>query len=147
MKVKLLTVVFVFIALLSVTFTAKGNITLESVLVKINSSARSDFGLFRTQISLNFNIPEKRVDYYYTSLRMVPADIYMVAQLSIISRAPVERVVEVYRVNKSKGWGYIARQLGIKPGSKEFMRLKDKANDFHGKIKHKKKENKNSKGK
>jgi hypothetical protein len=145
LKNKLVTVMLICIALFSIAYAAQGSITLESALIQINSSARSDFGLFRTQISLSYNIPEKQVAYFYTSLRMAPADIYMAVELSRISRIPVERVVEVYRVHKRRGWGYIAQQMGIKPGSREFMRLKDKAYNFHGKIKHRNKGNRNHK--
>jgi hypothetical protein len=136
LRIKLLTVMLVGIALFSIAFTANGQISLDSILVDINSSGRSDFGMFRTQSSLSYSIPETRVEYYYTSLRMAPADIYMAAELSYVARVPVERVVQVYRIHKNRGWGYIAREIGIRPGSREFMRLKDKAYNFHGKMKH-----------
>ena len=133
------------IALFSIAFAANGGISLDSVLVEINSTARSDFGTFRTQLSLTYNIPVMRVEYYYTTYRMAPADIYMAAEVSFIARVPVERVVRVYRVHRQRGWGYIAGEFGIKPGSREFMRIKDKAYDFHGKIKHKNKKNRHGK--
>jgi hypothetical protein len=33
-------------------------------------------------------------------------------------------VVDVYKKNRGKGWGVIAKSLGIKPGSPEFHALK-----------------------
>ena len=33
-------------------------------------------------------------------------------------------MVEVYKSNKSKGWGAIAKEMGIKPGSAEFHAMK-----------------------
>jgi hypothetical protein len=138
MRNKFLTVVLVLVVLLSVAVTARGEITLDSVLVQINSSGRNDFGYFRTQISLTYNVPKTRVNYYYTSLRMAPADIYMTMELASICRVQPERVVTVYRVNRGRGWGYIARQFGIKPGSKEFKRLMDRGNSMHQKLKNKK---------
>jgi hypothetical protein len=34
-------------------------------------------------------------------------------------------VIEQYRSSKGKGWGVLAKSLGIKPGSKEFHALKN----------------------
>ena len=136
MRIKLATVLLAGIALFSIAFAANAAISLDSVLVEINSSAWSDFGNFRTEISLGFNIPAPRVEYYFTEYRMTPADIYMAAELSYVVGIPVERVVQVYRVHRRRGWGYVAGVMGVKPGSREFMRIKERAYDFHGKMKH-----------
>ncbi len=48
----------------------------------------------------------------------------MVYQLGQMSRQPTERVIDVYQSGKGKGWGVIAKELGIKPGSREFHALK-----------------------
>ncbi|HEX3048507.1 MAG TPA: hypothetical protein VHY08_27405 [Bacillota bacterium] len=138
MRNKFLTVILVFVVLLSVAVTAQGEFSLDSVLVQINSSGRNDFGYFRTQISLTYNVPQTRVNYYYTSLRMAPADIYMTMELASICRVQPERVVTVYRVHRSRGWGYIAREFGVKPGSREYRRLMDRGNSMHQKMKNKK---------
>ena len=42
---------------------------------------------------------------------------------SIIGR-PCRYVVDVYERDHGNGWGNIAKQMGIKPGSPEFHRLK-----------------------
>ena len=53
-----------------------------------------------------------------------PADAFMCFQLGQMSRKPYESVVQTYQTNKGKGWGVIAKSLGIKPGSPEFHALK-----------------------
>jgi hypothetical protein len=53
-----------------------------------------------------------------------PADAFMVFQLGQMTRKPPETVVRVYQANRGKGWGVIAKSLGIKPGSPEFHALK-----------------------
>ena len=53
-----------------------------------------------------------------------PADSYMVLRLSELSHRPVKDVLRVYKADHGKGWGVMARQLGIKPGSQEFHALK-----------------------
>lgn len=46
-------------------------------------------------------------------------------RLSILVGKPVETVYVTYQKNQKKGWGAIAKELGIKPGSKEFHQLKN----------------------
>ncbi|MBW2158166.1 MAG: hypothetical protein JRG87_16245 [Deltaproteobacteria bacterium] len=53
-----------------------------------------------------------------------PADAFMCIQLGLMTGKTPETVVEKYRKSKGKGWGNIARELGIKPGSAEFHALK-----------------------
>jgi hypothetical protein len=53
-----------------------------------------------------------------------PADAFMVFQLGQMTGRPAETVVQVYKTNRGKGWGVIAKELGIKPGSREFHALK-----------------------
>ncbi len=45
-------------------------------------------------------------------------------QLGYMTRTPYEKVVQVYQGDRGKGWGVIAKSLGIKPGSPEFHALK-----------------------
>jgi hypothetical protein len=48
----------------------------------------------------------------------------MCLQLGQWTQKPAEQVVRVYKANRGKGWGVIAKSLGIKPGSAEFHALK-----------------------
>ena len=43
-----------------------------------------------------------------------------------------EAIVETYQTNRTKGWGVIAKELGIKPGSAEFHALKSGNLSFTG---------------
>ena len=61
------------------------------------------------------------------------ADAFMIFQLGQISGRAPERVLEVYRNSRSKGWGNMAKRLGIKPGSAEFNALKNGNLYFNGK--------------
>jgi hypothetical protein len=42
-----------------------------------------------------------------------------------------EKVLDAYKANQGKGWGVMAKKLGIKPGSQEFQALR-KGHDFGG---------------
>lgn len=67
-----------------------------------------------------------------------PADAYMIFRLGEMSSHSPSYVMEKYRSEKGKGWGALAKSLGIKPGSEEFHALKqsDDLYDEHGKIIH-----------
>jgi hypothetical protein len=119
-----------------------GNAELDADLNRINTSAKLDFGSFKTELAVSFNIEEKKIDFLRTSVKMEPAEIYFALELSSISKKPIDNVVEVYKNNKEKGWGFIAKQLGIKPGSPEFHQLKDKTKNKESKGKGKGKEKK-----
>ncbi len=117
-----------------------GNEELDADLSKINANAKLDFGTFKTDLKLSYNISDKKIDYLSISVKMEPAEIYLSLELSKLSGRSVDEVVEIYKVHKDKGWGYIAKQLGIKPGSAEFHKLKEntKNKETKGKSKSKK---------
>lgn len=61
------------------------------------------------------------------AMQLSPADVYMSLQVADLVKKYPEVVVESYKVNKTKGWGAIAKDMGIKPGFAEFHALKGKA--------------------
>jgi hypothetical protein len=114
-----------FVALLGIfcsapVFAAGG---LDGFLNNLNIQARADLPGFSAKVSAQFGVPEVQVRAVLGTVRQ-PADAFMVFQLGQMSRQPTDRVVQVYETQKGKGWGVIAKQLGIKPGSREFHALK-----------------------
>lgn len=103
-----------------------GSLKLDGDLNRINVEAKADFGKFRAEMGTSYNIAESKIDYYHAELRMEPADIYFALEMSTVTRRPVDDVIRVYTDNRGNGWGKIAQQLGIKPGSPEFHALKGK---------------------
>lgn len=106
---------------------------LNRSLVTIDANARLDFGAFRSDICLNYNVTEKKIDYLSAEIGMSAGDIFLTVELARISQRSVDQVVQIYRVHKAKGWGVIAKELGIKPGSPEFHALKASAKNKEGK--------------
>lgn len=96
---------------------------LEDFLGSVNAQARVDLPGFSARVSTQFGAPLPQVQMVLGSVRE-PADAFMVFQLGQFSGRPPERVLDVYKSGKGKGWGNIAKQLGIKPGSAEFHALK-----------------------
>ena len=115
-----------------------GDYELNQSLLTIDADAKLDFGAFKLGISGSYDITAKKLDYLSAEVGMSAGDIYMSVKLAKVTKNSIDEVVRVYRTNKSKGWGVMAKELGIKPGSPEFHALKGKG---------KEKGNNNSKGK
>ncbi len=89
----------------------------------LNIRAAADRDGFRAQLSARFNIGDAQVKVVLGNVDS-PADAYLVLRLGEMSSKPVDYVLSKYGAEKSKGWGVLAKSLGIKPGSKEFHALK-----------------------
>lgn len=89
----------------------------------LNIKAEADRDGFRAQLSTRFSIGNAQVQVVLGNVDS-PADAYMVFRLGEMSSKPVEYVLEHYQKEKNKGWGVLAKSLGIKPGSREFQALK-----------------------
>ena len=110
-----------------------GSDDLNRMLVQIDADASVNFGAFKTDISGSYNVTENKIDYLAVKVGMSAGDIYMTLEIAKIARVSIERVVDVYQVHRGKGWGVIAKELGIKPGSAEFHALKGNAGKAKGK--------------
>ncbi|MDD2673098.1 MAG: hypothetical protein PHW43_11905 [Syntrophales bacterium] len=95
-----------------------------------NAQASLDPSGFRARIATRFHVGDAQISAVMSNIKE-PAGIYMAFRLGEMSRRPVSRVVEVYEQNKGKGWGVLAKRLGIKPGSAEFHALK-RGHDLDG---------------
>lgn len=96
----------------------------DDFLTRVNVSASADFGAFRARLGATFGKPEPEIDLLIKSVP-TPADAYMCLRVAETARQPLNTVVTEFNANRDKGWGVIAKNLGIKPGSKEFHALKE----------------------
>ncbi len=99
----------------------------------LNVEAQLDPSGFRGRLSGRFKIGDAEISAVLSNVEN-PADAYMVFKLGEMSNRPTEIVIEEYRTNKGRGWGRLAKSLGIKPGSREFHALK-RGHDLNGKKK------------
>ena len=107
----------------------------------LNVRAEANPSGFRAQLSTRFKIGDAQVKVVLGNVDR-PSDAYMVFRLGEMSSRPVDDVLDKYRTGKKKGWGSLAKSLGIKPGSQEFHALKQGDNLDSGQSKGKKKKNK-----
>ena len=106
-----------------------------------NIRVQADPTGFRARIAARFQIGDAQITAVLGNVS-TPADAYIVLRLGEISRHPTDYVLREYKTSKGKGWGVMAKSLGIKPGSEEFHALKkgqDLYNGNQGKAKGKKK--------
>lgn len=89
----------------------------------INIRAEADPSGFRARLAARFKIGDVDIDVVLSNVEN-PADAYMVLRLGEMSAKPTDYVIKKYRSGKGKGWGALAKSLGIKPGSEEFHALK-----------------------
>lgn len=94
-----------------------------------NIKAEADSSGFRARLAARFNIGDVQINAVLSNVER-PADAYMVLRLGEMSGKPTNYVIEQYRSGKGKGWGALAKSLGIKPGSREFHALK-RGNDLY----------------
>ena len=86
-----------------------------------NIQAQQDPSGFRARLAARFQIGNAQIDAVLSNVEN-PADAYIALRLGEMSRQPVDHVIGQYKA--SRGWGAVAKSLGIKPGSKEFHALK-----------------------
>lgn len=128
----------------TVTFNPKtGDLDMDNVLKDINTEAKKDINTFKDNINKKFSLAKNKIDDLLKI--MEPGDVYMAAQTAEATNKPVDDVAKAYETNKGKGWGEVAKSMGIKPGSKEFHALKAKMKENKGKGKGKGKNKGNKK--
>ena len=88
-----------------------------------NIKAEADSSGFRLRLATRFQIGDAQTKIVLNNVEN-PSDAYIVLRLGEMSNLPIESVIEKYKSGKGQGWGAIAKNLGIKPGSREFHALK-----------------------
>jgi hypothetical protein len=96
---------------------------LDGFIKNLNIEAQADLGAFKLRLSSQFGIPVPKVEAIMASVA-TPGDAYMCFRVGQVVSQPVDVVMKEYQAHKGQGWGVIAKNLGIKPGSKEFHALK-----------------------
>ena len=104
-------------------FPATVMASLESFLDEIEVGASKDMGSFRADLRLTFDVSDGTINGLFEVMSK-PSDVYMCLRIGEIAKQPIDRVVDEHRKHKGQGWGVIAKNLGIKPGSDEFHALK-----------------------
>ena len=142
----------VFLALLSVSlfinaqivFSAKtGDKELDGSLSELNVNAKLDLKGFKAEMNLSFNCGNQKVEELLVT--MEPADVFMLLQIASTQNKSHDVIIASWKRNK-KGWGAVAKEMGIKPGSPAFHAMKNNAKGKNANMKAKKESKGGEKG-
>jgi hypothetical protein len=97
---------------------------LDTFLGNINVQAAGDRHGAVASIGSHFGVPYSDVELLMGTTGSL-ADAFMVLQIGRWTGLSRDRIMGVYGSRKGQGWGAMAKELGIKPGSAEFHALKN----------------------
>lgn len=97
---------------------------LDDFLSDIDVQANLNLGSFKADLSATFHLSNDKVDGMFRVMSK-PSDVYICLRIGEVAKQPIDRVVAEYKANRGQGWGMIAKNLGIRPGSAEFHALKN----------------------
>ena len=124
-----------FAQLIDLSYNANtGDAEFDLTLGNLNVEAKADLDNFKADLTIGYEISQTKIEYLFDVVQMEPVDVFMTLELSTLSNRPVEEVVEIYKVNRDKGWGYIAKELDIKLGSEDFKSLKGRSSEKYKKA-------------
>jgi len=101
-----------------------GDKDLDVVLSNLNVEAGVHVDAFVSELSISYAIPKVQIEDLVYKMRMPFGDVFVSVWLASSIKKPLSVMVKEYEVNKDKGWGVMAKNLGIKPGSDAFHSLK-----------------------
>jgi len=100
-----------------------GDKDLDLVLSNLNVEAGVHVDAFVSELSISYTIPKVQIEDLVYTMRMPFGDVFVSVWLAASMKKPISAVAKEYDVNKDKGWGVMAKNLGIKPGSDAFHSL------------------------
>jgi hypothetical protein len=101
-----------------------GDQDLDAVLSHLNVEAGAHADAFISELSISYAIGKVQIEDLVYKMRMPFGDVFVSVWLASSMKKPLSVVVKEYDANKDKGWGVMATNLGIKPGSGAFHSLK-----------------------
>jgi len=101
-----------------------GDKDLDGVLYNLNVEAGVYVDAFVSELSISYAVPKTQIEDVVYKKRMPFGDVFVSVWLASSIKKPLSVVIKEYDVNKDKGWGVMAKNLGIKPGSDAFHSLK-----------------------
>lgn len=101
-----------------------GDPQFERELNVLNAKAKTDLEAFKQTIVKQHEIGIQQVENVLSKVSE-PVEALLAFRLATITKTPINQVITTYSVNRDKGWGKMAQEMGIKPGSPEFHALKN----------------------
>jgi len=122
---------FLFAQEMSESFNTGDN-DVNQYLKDVNTYGSNQYQFFKDNLSMKYGIGIRDIDRYVYTEKVRPADLYFACTLSSLTGKGVGEIITLYKNNMS--WNVAIDELGIKPGTKEFFRLKTKCLSGIGKV-------------
>ncbi|MBD9481103.1 hypothetical protein [Pseudoxanthomonas sp. PXM02] len=104
-----------------------GDVWVDTRLGEINDYGRRYHDPFVSEMTGHYGAPRSLVLDLLDRRGWAPADVYFACAIARALGIPCLDVVNRYERNPGQGWGNLAKQMGIKPGSPAFHALKNGA--------------------
>lgn len=101
-----------------------GDVWIDSQLSDVNRYGSRYRQPFVDEMVRYYGAPRDLVTDLLGERNWAPGDVYYACAIAQILGRPCRYVADIWERDHDQGWGKVARQLGIKPGSDEFHRLK-----------------------
>ncbi|MGH8072679.1 MAG: hypothetical protein ACREO4_01225 [Lysobacter sp.] len=101
-----------------------GDVWIDTQLNDVNRYGSRYRQPFVDEMVRYYGAPRDLVSSLLVERNWAPGDVYYACAIAQILGRPCRYVVDVWDRDHGQGWGNVAKQLGIKPGSAEFHRLK-----------------------
>lgn len=101
-----------------------GDVWVDSQLSDVNRYGSRYRQPFVDEMVRYYGAPRDLVSSLLVERNWAPGDVYYACAIAQILGRPCRYVVDIWERDHGQGWGNVAKQLGIKPGSDEFHRLK-----------------------
>lgn len=112
-----------------------GDAWVDARLGDYNVYAAGNLDGFVDEVVVSYGAPRVLVREYVVDRHWPPGDIYYACALAHYSHRPCHEVLDIWEHDHGRGWGVIAKRLGIKPGSSEFHAMKADLGKSKGRAK------------
>lgn len=101
-----------------------GDAVLDARLGAIDVGIGGDFDGYIDDVVVHYGAPRVVIQDLVIERHYPPADVTLIAGYAQALQMPVTQVADTYARHRGQGWGVIAKELGVKPGSAQFHAMK-----------------------
>ena len=101
-----------------------GDVWVDTWLTDVNRYGARYRDPFVDEMVRYYGAPRELVNELLGERRWAPGDVYFACSIASALGRPCRYVADTWERDHALGWGEVAKNLGIKPGSPEFHRLK-----------------------
>ena len=105
-------------------YFSTGDSDLDITLNDMNNYTSYNIDDFSFELSSYSGVSKREIIGYIKIDNMQPAEVYYAVEIAKIKKIPLKKVIIYYRLNRGRGWGYISKHFGLKPGAREFIEIK-----------------------